>query len=171
MYNVFLEQYKVFVKLKEKFDYNTIDLEIYQIKDVIVDNTLNKNAIIEEMAKTLNIMQKLEKTIGRIKKHMLNNQYVLQNNDIDIEYIIKSNGSDYKNIVYKQIINYKYNSKEFDINKLMVNEDYYINFINNFSKLLIELKVEMEQLLFKEKICYSFANPIKKCSMKSKDIK
>lgn len=154
IYNSILEQYKEFVNLKQLFDSQTIDVEIYQTKDFLNTNALNKDIIMIQMEKMLHAMQLVDKSIGKIKKHMLNNQYLLENNKIYIENIIKLNGSNYKNAVYKEILNYKYYIDKFNINELLSNENEYIKFMHNYSEQLICIKVEMEKILFKKK----FAN-------------
>lgn len=174
VYNVILEQYKEFIRLKEKYDYDTIDMEVYQVKDlmnfaILDQDILKKKYIAEEMKKTLNTMQNIEKSISKIKKHVLNNQYILENNNIQIESIIKLTGLKYKNIMYQEIINYEYNTEAFNIDLLVESENKYINFINKFSENLINVKIQMEKVLFREKICYSFANRIKRYYMKSKN--
>ena len=80
VYHIFFEQYKEFMQLKEKLDDNLVDIEIYQIRDVLNDKIKDKEFIIKQLDKTLDIMQMAYKNISRIKKHLLNNQYLLEKN-------------------------------------------------------------------------------------------
>lgn len=174
VYEVLLEQYHTFIKLKEQFDYDMIDLEIYKIKDMTcLDfmNEENRDFLSKEINKTFESFQKTYADIGAIKKHLLNNQYILEHNAIEIENIIKLTDYQCKQILVNEIMNYKYKINQFNLDLLLRNEQEYFNFISNFSKLFIELKVKMEQLLFKEKICYSFANLIRKYFTKLKSTK
>lgn len=162
VYNVILEQYKEFIKLKEKFNHVAIDIEIYQLQDVFNLNTQDRNIIIKEMDKTLDVILKSYKYVGNIKKHILNNQYILQNNDINIESIILLHGYEYKDAIYEEINNYKYMVSKFNKTRLIENQNKYATFINDFSELIINIKVDMEKILFKEKICDTSFNKIKR---------
>ena len=152
VYHIFFEQYKEFMQLKEKLDDNLVDIEIYQIRDVLNDKIKDKEFIIKQLDKTLDIMQMAYKNISRIKKHLLNNQYLLENNHIYIEEIIKLRGWQYKQIIFEEINKYVINIGKLNKTLLLENEEKYLNFLNEFSEKLIRLKKQMEQILLKERI-------------------
>ena len=51
---------------------------------------------------------------------------------------------------------------KFNKTRLIENQNKYATFINDFSELIINIKVDMEKILFKEKICDTSFNKIKR---------